>query len=100
MRIRLRVAIIEVYYVPSMMNNSDSAWSLPVSAHSGNEVPMSAINAATKPINTFAIKYMFEHAVDDEDDDTHCHDINDVYRGYFAPACELPRMVQEAPEAV
>jgi len=83
-----------------MMNKSDTEWSLPVSAHSGNEVPMSAINAATKPINTFAIKYLLEQAVDDEDDDAHRNDINNVYRCYFAPACELQRMVQEAPEAV
>ncbi len=26
-------------------------------------------------------------AVDDEDDDTHRHDIKQVYRAYFAPAC-------------
>jgi hypothetical protein len=70
-----------------MMNNRDTVWSLPVTAHSENEVPMSAINAATKPINTFAIKYMLEQAVDDEDDGAHRNDIKQVYCGYFAPAC-------------
>jgi len=86
--------------MPSMMNKRDTEWSLPVSAHSENEVPISAINAATKPINTFAIKYLLEQPVDDEDDDRHCNNINAVYSGYFAPALELQRMVQEAPEAV
>jgi len=61
---------------------------------------MSAINAATKPINTFAIEYTFEQTVDDEDDNAHRHNIKQVYRGYFAPALELQRIVQEAPEAV
>jgi len=73
------------------MNNRDTEWSLPVSAHSGNEVPMSAITAATKPIHTFAIEYMREQTVDDEDDDAHSHDINNVYRGYFArPSVQSP----------
>jgi hypothetical protein len=86
--------------MPSMMNKSDTVWSLPVTAHSENEVQISPINAATKPINTFAIKYMLEQTVDDEDDDAHRHNINNVYRCYFAPACELQRIVQEAPESV
>ena len=70
-----------------MMNNSDTEWSLPVTAHSENEVPMSAIKAATKPIHTFAIKYPLEQTVDDEDEDAHRNDIKQVYCGYFAPAC-------------
>ena len=70
-----------------MMNNRDTVWSLSVTAHSENEVPMSAINAATKPIHAFAIKYMLEQAVDDEDDGAHSNNIKQVYCGYFAPAC-------------
>jgi hypothetical protein len=62
------------------MNNSDTEWSLPVTAHSGNEVPISAINAATKPINTFAIKYLLEQTGDDEDDDAHRHNNISVQR--------------------